>query len=353
MTKKPRPRKRAQLAEVAYQNNMVRESLPLPVVHYPGHYGSVFAFAEDENQAPRFCECSREAVENYLELRALGGTPKNAIAERRAVLSTQWFPVRMARLSLEQPHLEWLIYQEGICHQCAGKAPTLRYCHEMYGGAFKQAWGWHIGLQFLMDGIGTPYFLPDRGSLSGGTTWRDYLPAKCPDDLALLVDEECEAWTGYDASRPDSMSPGAEQQLRAARAATRQLETAVENRVRQRLGYKRVGEAWTSETTLAKLVEQVFPGMSVIRHHRPVWLEGLELDVFVEEVALGVEYQGIQHYEPIEHWGGAEALAALQARDAAKILRCAQSGVRLLQFDYTEPLTEEHLRLRLAEQGLP
>ena len=353
MPKKPRPRKRAPLAEVAYQNNVVRESLPLPAVHYPGHYGSVFAFADNEGQPPKICGCSRVAVENYLELRALGGTPRNAHADRRAILSTHWFPLSLARQSSNEPDLHWLEFEDGICHRCAGKAPMLRYCHEMYGGAFKQAWGWYIGLEFLNLGIGTPHLLPDRGSLTGAEVWREYLPGSCPAELVVLLEEECEAWTGYEDSRPDRMSPGDEHQLKAARAATHQLATAVENRARESLGYRRVGEAWTSETTLAKLVEQVFPGETVIRHHRPAWLQGLELDIFVERHALGIEYQGIQHYEPIDHWGGAEALEALQKRDAAKAARCSDVGVRLLCFDYTEPLTEAHLRKRLAQLDLP
>jgi len=33
-----------------------------------------------------------------------------------------------------------------------------------------------------------------------------------------------------------------------------------------------------------------------LRHYRPDFLQGLELDIFIDELKIGMEYQGIQHF---------------------------------------------------------
>ncbi len=340
------------MAPVAFSDEVVVEELTLPVVHYPGLYGSVFAFALCPEDIPAICDCSLGAIENYLELRALGGVPANTIPDRRALLSSLWFPKSLALQSLEDDSLTWLRSESRVCHRCAAKKPTLRYCDPMYGGSFRQAWGWYIGLEFLQLGIGTPYCLPEGDLRPGSSTWRRFLPHRCPSDIVPLIEEEAECWLAYRASQPNEATMGSEDLLGVARKSTRQLETVVENSARRQLGYRRVGDAWTSETTLALLVEQIFRGSRVLRHHRPQWLEGLELDIYVEELALGIEYQGVQHFQPVGAWGGQEALEALQDRDARKRALCKSLGVTLMLFDYTEPLSEEHLRARLTEVGI-
>jgi hypothetical protein len=64
---------------------------------------------------------------------------------------------------------------------------------------------------------------------------------------------------------------------------------------------------------------------------------------------LGIEYQGQQHYIPIELWGGEEGLKDLRARDAKKRELCNARGVKLLEIRYDEQLNEEALLLRLRE----
>ncbi len=80
-----------------------------------------------------------------------------------------------------------------------------------------------------------------------------------------------------------------------------------------------------------------------MRHHRPDWLEGLELDIFVPSLNLGFEYQGQQHFHPVEIWGGSKGLEDLQERDAHKAKLCGTYGIDLIAIDYTEPLTENYI----------
>ena len=45
---------------------------------------------------------------------------------------------------------------------------------------------------------------------------------------------------------------------------------------------------------------------------------------------MAVEYQGTQHFEVIEHWGGGEGLRERQRLDAKKQRKCAENGVALV-----------------------
>ena len=79
----------------------------------------------------------------------------------------------------------------------------------------------------------------------------------------------------------------------------------------------------------------------------------MELDIYVPRFRVGVEYQGQQHYHSVEAWGGEEALRKTQERDALKVELCKQAGVKLVTVDYTEPLTDEHIRQVLIASGIP
>ncbi len=70
-------------------------------------------------------------------------------------------------------------------------------------------------------------------------------------------------------------------------------------------------------------------------------MEGLELDIFIKEVNIGIEYQGIQHYKPIKHWGGKEVLEELKERDRRKKKLCEKQKVHLVYFNYKEGLSDD------------
>ena len=52
--------------------------------------------------------------------------------------------------------------------------------------------------------------------------------------------------------------------------------------------------------------------------------------VFVPALKLAIEYQGEQHYLPLEHWGGEQGLKDRQAMDKTKRLACQEADIRLL-----------------------
>ncbi|MEW9699332.1 hypothetical protein [Paenibacillus sp. SI8] len=73
----------------------------------------------------------------------------------------------------------------------------------------------------------------------------------------------------------------------------------------------------------------------------------MELDIFLPNKNFAIEYQGQQHFHPIDAWGGEEALEKVQEHDSRKLDICNQKGVQLITVDYMEPLTEEYINKKI------
>lgn len=74
----------------------------------------------------------------------------------------------------------------------------------------------------------------------------------------------------------------------------------------------------------------------------PVTGENLELDVYNEELAIAVEYNGRQHYEFNSHFhnGSNDRFQNQQYRDLIKKQLCEQNGVRLVIVPYSVPIDQ-------------
>jgi hypothetical protein len=97
---------------------------------------------------------------------------------------------------------------------------------------------------------------------------------------------------------------------------------------------------WVSEQKAYQIVRRLYPDAKF--QYEPDWLRGQHLDIYVPELHLAIEYQGKQHYEPVEFFGGAEGLKERKMYDRRKRIRCGQHGVTLVRWDYDKPLTEEY-----------
>ena len=110
----------------------------------------------------------------------------------------------------------------------------------------------------------------------------------------------------------------------------RESSESAENTLRKMLGIPLIGEGWWSETLLYRRIEAEFPNTEVIHHGRPKFLGRQEYDIWMPEYKIAIEYQGIQHYEPLEHLGGEEGLIKRQALDKKKLELSRANGVTLI-----------------------
>jgi len=115
-----------------------------------------------------------------------------------------------------------------------------------------------------------------------------------------------------------------------------------ENNVRTNAGVPRIGEGWVSEVDLFRQVRDALPQTRVIHQGRPRWLKPQSLDIYLPEWGVAIEYQGEQHQRPMSIFGGEEAFAAQQQRDARKRQLCAENGCTLIEvlpgYDFDEVL---------------
>lgn len=104
----------------------------------------------------------------------------------------------------------------------------------------------------------------------------------------------------------------------------------IENILREERNIPRIGEGWISETILYRQMIEAFPDEKIIHHGRPSWLGKQHLDIYFPRKNIGIEYQGLQHSEPVEYFGGIEAFEKQQKMDNKKKRLCEKNNCKLI-----------------------
>lgn len=71
------------------------------------------------------------------------------------------------------------------------------------------------------------------------------------------------------------------------------------------------------------------------------WLGLQHLDFYLPEHKIAIECQGDQHYKPIEYFGGEESLRGYMERDARKLNRCNEHGIKILYYSKSKLAPKE------------
>ena len=104
---------------------------------------------------------------------------------------------------------------------------------------------------------------------------------------------------------------------------------------------------WTSEATLFALVKKEYPD-AIFQYH-PEWLILQSLDIYIPSLRVGIEYQGEQHYHPVEIFGGEDGFKSLVKRDRRKIQLCSKNDVALIHWKYDEVISVPRLNKKIRE----
>lgn len=126
----------------------------------------------------------------------------------------------------------------------------------------------------------------------------------------------------------------------------RALLRTAENHARVNAGLPRVGEALVSEVRLLNELRSAFPDEIVHHQVRPTWLAPQSLDMVFARRKLAIEYQGVQHSRPVEHFGGQTTFEAQLMRDGDKKVLCAANGMRLIEIHPGYVLADVVRRIR-------
>lgn len=150
-----------------------------------------------------------------------------------------------------------------------------------------------------------------------------------PEAAALRYGDDVQE---FEASYIVQLSVGLDLDHRTARAEVQQL-----------LGLSR----WKSEAQLFQIVKTLLPETAVLREASPSWLGRQRLDIFVPDLKLAIEYQGIQHFKAVPAFGGEDGLRRAAERDIEKKRLCNENGIVLIYVLHTDAITPASLKQRL------
>lgn len=113
---------------------------------------------------------------------------------------------------------------------------------------------------------------------------------------------------------------------------------------------------WKSEELMFECVKKVFKNKTVIHQYRPYFLHyknsQLSYDVFVCGKNIAFEYQGEQHFKPVEIFGGETNYTKQKERDALKAKLSKENNITLIYINYWEDITTDLIREKLIENGI-
>jgi very-short-patch-repair endonuclease len=69
----------------------------------------------------------------------------------------------------------------------------------------------------------------------------------------------------------------------------------------------------------------------------------LYFDFYLPNQNLCIEYDGLQHFEPIEHWGGIDNLKYIQKHDQIKTNFCKNNDIKLIRIKYNRKLNSNDI----------
>lgn len=102
---------------------------------------------------------------------------------------------------------------------------------------------------------------------------------------------------------------------------------------------------WKTEEIITKTISKHYKEYGVISQHRPLWLKSsfggqMSYDIYISELKIAIEYQGEQHFKPVEYFGGEESFKKVQIRDKEKQQLSNEKGIKLIYINYWEEVTE-------------
>jgi hypothetical protein len=110
------------------------------------------------------------------------------------------------------------------------------------------------------------------------------------------------------------------------------------NKMRTDLGLKTSVMKYKGEWFFFSNLKREFPKLLIKHQWSPKWLSGMRIDVSIPSLKIAIEYNGEQHYRPIEFFGGREMFVLQKKRDTLKKKKCSSNGVKLFIVKYNEDL---------------
>lgn len=314
------------------EQSFYKYDIEYPYLYSPGR--TFFGQSKQIGGDIYICSCMKTSIQNFLNIKYLHG---NYMNRNSTPLDVEFFPLEVAKKSITnfKDPIGAISFLDKICPVCQGviigpKSPIFSLYVDQYIYA--------NGISFFHD---------------------KYIK-ECPEDFKSVFDRINKVAkyynkklivSGYSTSYMYNLL--SEQEKEELYHNTREryyFKNSFKNEIRKRMGFKAIGETLVSESTLFSILDKRFKGYTTFKHYHPPILQGLELDYYIAELKIGFEYQGKQHFEPIEHFGGAEKLKKQQQNDKLKLERCNNSGIFIIYINYYDSLEESHINEIINEK---
>ena len=335
---------------------MQTTSLPLPYCFV----GFVFIAQADTPEGQKlFCSCSRQAIGNYISNSLREKEHRHAATGLGAsgihdFVLDHAFPTELSQEMFEsgvanENVFDALAFRDGICHKCNLAVPPHENveasCHFHF--VFRRLIYrdlYDIGFDFI--GAPLPFVETDEQ--------KQLVPA----DFEARLQERERLYAAIKSTKTDSFYTTDWKKIGVLDRALRVEETyirecheraieLVENRLRQYYDFP-ARKAWLQQETILYLtVRQLLRQHDILRHAKPEFLQGLELDIWIPQLRTAFEFQGAHHSQEFEYLGGENALAPTKERDSRKAALCKQQGIKLICFYEGECINEQSVKARL------
>ena len=112
----------------------------------------------------------------------------------------------------------------------------------------------------------------------------------------------------------------------------------------------RVPTKWAHEYQLYSYVKSYIK--DAVYQYKCEFLGSQAFDIYIPSQMTAIEYQGIQHFEPVDFFGGYKGLLACQERDFIKKIKAEENGINLLYWTHENKITMQTVRAFLQENGI-
>jgi hypothetical protein len=111
-----------------------------------------------------------------------------------------------------------------------------------------------------------------------------------------------------------------------------------------------------TETSLIKILEHYFGIDDVITSYRPLWAVSskgalYEFDAYIISLYTLIEYDGVEHYKFVKMFHkNRKGFSEQIERDLAKAKLAKERGLKLIVFNYTEPIVNDYVINKIVHQ---
>ena len=117
--------------------------------------------------------------------------------------------------------------------------------------------------------------------------------------------------------------------------------------------YKKPQNRWKTEEMVYNIIHNLYGNYQVIYQYRPFFLKTpkgqLSYDIYICGLKIAIEYQGQQHFYPVEYFGGKDHFESQQKRDELKKQLSIANGITLIYINYYDDITPELIKSKIKE----